>query len=333
VAFPQGINFRQTSGYVTDGADENAEIGTSVNYPRTTPQGNTVGFESITGSLAARDRSTSPDPRIAGLAFISAGGEFTYRIDLPAPGTYRIWGGARETIGSALRDTRLDISDNATLLTTAWDRANLVTPETVDATNTIHANGADWVTAYPTSYIDLTFSSTIARFRVRAPTGGADNRAYICHLRIEQLGSAPITGTLAATLADATLSATGVLPITGTLASTLADATLQAEGALPIAGTLAATLADATLSATGALPITGALSATLADATLIATGLDPTVVVDVPSVGGTNRTRRGARRIYLDEPPPPPPIVMPSNIVRAKNSLPDDDEEAWILLA
>ena len=46
MAFPQGIDFRATSGYVTDPTNCTYEIGNafSATYPRTTAQGNTVGW-------------------------------------------------------------------------------------------------------------------------------------------------------------------------------------------------------------------------------------------------------------------------------------------------
>jgi hypothetical protein len=105
-----------------------------------------------------------------------------------------------------------------------------------------------------------------------------------------------IEGTLSATLADATLVATGTLPasgITGELTATLGAATLASTGTLRIAGTLTGTLGAATLSATGvlgALPaITGELSATLGDATLVATGEGPAPEPSGLPSGGWNK--------------------------------------------
>jgi len=83
---------------------------------------------------------------------------------------------------------------------------------------------------------------------------------------------ASFTGTLARTLANDTLAASGTLDSTGSLARTLADVTLSAAGTLVYSGTLARTLADATLSASGALTFSGTLARTLADATLAASG-------------------------------------------------------------
>ena len=73
-----------------------------------------------------------------------------------------------------------------------------------------------------------------------------------------------------ATLANATLSATGRLALTAVLNATLGNATLSATGGVVINGALSVTLGDATLSAVLLKGIQGALTATLADATLSA---------------------------------------------------------------
>jgi hypothetical protein len=113
-------------------------------------------------------------------------------------------------------------------------------------------------------------------------TDGSEGAALINAEFFGAAAPANIEGTLSATLADATLVATGTLPasgITGELTATLGAATLASAGTLRIAGTLTGTLGAATLSATGvlgALPaITGELSATLGDATLEAVGTLP----------------------------------------------------------
>jgi hypothetical protein len=94
----------------------------------------------------------------------------------------------------------------------------------------------------------------------------------------------PPTGTLATTLAGATLSASGSETISGTLASTLAGATLAASGSVEggPTGTLATTLTGATLAATGSETITGTLTASLTGATMTAAGGE--------AIGGTFST-------------------------------------------
>lgn len=112
----------------------------------------------------------------------------------------------------------------------------------------------------------------------RDPWAGTFDPAERLFVTLKGSGAAvPIEGTLAATLADVTLSATGTLPIVGTAAVTLGAATLSSAATLAIAGTLSATLADATLTATGALPIVGTAAITLGATTLSATGALPIV--------------------------------------------------------
>jgi hypothetical protein len=84
-----------------------------------------------------------------------------------------------------------------------------------------------------------------------------------------------INGTLAATLANTTLAASGTVTssITGTLAATLADTTLAAAGSETISGTLGTTLGNTTLAASGTESLTGTLAATLADTALAASGV------------------------------------------------------------
>src|SRR6267154_393255 len=91
MALEYGIDFRSTAGLVTDPANCYAERNSSLNdYPTTTPQGNTVGWESGGNSVGAFDADAGLDPRIAGFTFTSGGAVADYRIDLPAPGAYDI---------------------------------------------------------------------------------------------------------------------------------------------------------------------------------------------------------------------------------------------------
>jgi hypothetical protein len=90
------------------------------------------------------------------------------------------------------------------------------------------------------------------------------------------VGGGGVTGTLAATLAGATLAASGTETFSGTLAATTGDATLAASGTVanPVTGTFAATLPVPTTSFTGtyAAPPTGSLAATLTVPTVDLTG-------------------------------------------------------------
>jgi hypothetical protein len=104
VALPQGIAFRSTVGFVTDGANDYAEvlaIGSYPNYPTTSTQGNTVGWEQAPTSKF--DYNAGADPRIAGIHGRTSAATADYRIDLPSTGSYNV--------RSAIGDT-LNMADN-----------------------------------------------------------------------------------------------------------------------------------------------------------------------------------------------------------------------------
>lgn len=118
------------------------------------------------------------------------------------------------------------------------------------------------------------------------------------------------TGTLAVTLADATLAGIGGVTRSGTLATTLADATLASIGAVTRSGTLAVTLADATLAGQGTVAvganISGSAAITLADATLAGigavtrSGTTSTTLADATLAGVGAVTRSGTLSVTLD---------------------------------
>lgn len=87
-------------------------------------------------------------------------------------------------------------------------------------------------------------------------------------------GTPTLTGSLAQTLAATTLSASGTTTILGTLAQTLAATTLAASGTVgsPSSGTVVETLDDTTLSASGTTTVVGTAAQTLANTTLAAAG-------------------------------------------------------------
>ena len=83
-----GFNFRATSGFVVDGANETYSLGAV--YPETR-NGITFGWSTSMAS-GARDRVNTFDQRIAGNVQQdnSAGVQSTFQVDLPAPGDYLI---------------------------------------------------------------------------------------------------------------------------------------------------------------------------------------------------------------------------------------------------
>src|SRR5271157_1234180 len=85
--FQQGFDFRNTSTFVTDPPGDTYVL-PSTTYP-TTVNGVTFGW-TTPNLVQARDRSTSVDPRLAGINFVSNGSPATFYVDLPSAGTYNL---------------------------------------------------------------------------------------------------------------------------------------------------------------------------------------------------------------------------------------------------
>jgi uncharacterized membrane protein len=85
--FQQGFDFRNTSAYVVDPPGDTFVPPTAA-YP-TKSNGATFGWLN-TSLVQGRDRSTSVDPRLAGINFASNGAPATFYVDLPSAGTYKL---------------------------------------------------------------------------------------------------------------------------------------------------------------------------------------------------------------------------------------------------
>lgn len=86
VPFSVGFDFRATSNFVTDPAGDTFVL--SDTYP-TVRGGATFGWANTGAGQNSRNRSAAIDPRLAGLNF-NASGTDTFRVNLPAAGTYQI---------------------------------------------------------------------------------------------------------------------------------------------------------------------------------------------------------------------------------------------------
>lgn len=193
MAFPQGIPFRSTSGFVTDGANDSVETSTSnttnaavdsASYPRTSAQGNNVGYE--TGSfnvLITRDRSTSVDPRLAGLHGTNNGPVMTYRIDMPTAGYKAV----RLAVGDNnysfnVTPPGLELFDGTTRLRTLESLPTNAAAHWMDATMAERTSSADWVSN--NASITERFLTTILRVNITHPAG-------IAYLYVEDAATPP----------------------------------------------------------------------------------------------------------------------------------------------
>ncbi len=82
-----GFDFRNTSTYVADPPGDTYVLSTTA-YPT---NGNGVTYGWVNTSLVqARDRSTTVDPRLAGINYVNNGSPATFNVDLPSSGTYNL---------------------------------------------------------------------------------------------------------------------------------------------------------------------------------------------------------------------------------------------------
>lgn len=218
-----GINFRQTSGYVTDGASDTYCLGEA--YP-TTRGGLTFGFPA-SAAADMRNRATSVDARLAGgYGRANASATVDFRLDLPAPGQYDI----SLALGDAnhAQNHRVLIKDNATTLHTI----NVATPiaEWADATGATYEFSPAWVSGQ--TPVRLTFASTTLILTLGGHSS-ATLSTFLAHLKVTPVGdTTPPTitgptgtgGTLACSGSVSTNEANGTLYAVVTASSTAPSA-------------------------------------------------------------------------------------------------------------
>lgn len=182
MAFDIGLNFRRTDTYVADPAGTTCVLGDS--YP-TTRGGATFGWLNAVGNNT-RDRSTTVDPRLAGIHFLGNGDSVKkkFRLDLPAPGAVDIYC----AIGDAGSGNQgyLEIFDGVTSLGILVAKKTLGTVGTFyDATDTGLA-AADWPSL--NAKTTLTFATTTLIVAV-TPGDSTGLNYVIAHLRAVQTAS------------------------------------------------------------------------------------------------------------------------------------------------
>lgn len=202
------INFRDSSGYATNAADETYCLGEGDTYP-TVRNSMTFGWVSINGD-AGRDRDNTLDRRLAGMNQQSnAGGtQAEFKIDLPSSGECDI----TLAIGDGTSDQayqRVDVYDDTNLLFSVVDAGGTLAAHFDDANGTAFA-----AAAWPAGNVPrtVTFSTTICILKLGA-TSAQSNASTIAHIRIEHAGGANTTlaadsGSYAITGVSATLTHT-----------------------------------------------------------------------------------------------------------------------------
>ena len=182
MAYPQGINFRETAGFVTDGTGEDNELSMAVSYPDTTAQGNTVGWEDSLASNNMRDRNAAIDRRLAGIVFQNSTVLRRFRFDLPSAGDYDIrWALGDTYTGQVCRAELLDTTTSLTIVAATCSAAN----RWLDAAGT-ELTQTTWPTT--NAAITKTFATTI--LRVRIGNTGASAIYPIAHINVAAVAAA-----------------------------------------------------------------------------------------------------------------------------------------------
>lgn len=176
MAFFQGVDFRNTAGYVTDPTNYTSDTGGGSTYPTVlSPSGINGGWEQApTGDL---DRSQAlATARLAGLAYVSAGPS-NYRMDLPATGTNYIQAAFGDANSSQVQFT-VKFKDTNSVFATPVNNSGFGTAnEYISANGTTESGDTAWNTANPnagsgTDEISNSFSTTIFRIEM---TGGSSS--------------------------------------------------------------------------------------------------------------------------------------------------------------
>lgn len=187
-AWDKGFNFRATSGYVTDGTNQTYVIDTDV-YP-TTRNGVTFGWNYSTclSDLGGgtRDRDSGIDVRLAGMHFIANRDErCTFKVDLPAAGTYIITLGYGDAGGNA-KNNYIVVKDSTTDVITLSAVTTAATPTFGDAVGSTY-NAATWPGSQTTS--TEVFATTTLDMIIGSGLAPDATDASIAHLFISQVAS------------------------------------------------------------------------------------------------------------------------------------------------
>lgn len=182
MSWDKGFNFRGSSGYVTDGANTTYVLSSDA-YPVTR---NSVTFGWTVNPTNGLDRNSGADVRLAGINYGNGNG--TFRVDLPATGSYAIFLGIVDQ-GSDQTGCNFSIKDNGSTLfsvgpvsPTSGVNCNTGT-HIFDATGTELDGCSAWSSGQAS--VTKTFASTILQLTLDAAT----TNSTIAHLFISQVNT------------------------------------------------------------------------------------------------------------------------------------------------
>lgn len=189
-AFDAGVDFRQSLAYVTDPAYAVFAAATGNNYPTVRTNANgvalTIGWDGTT-ALDNRDRSTSVDPRLAGMCFnTNVGTPRTFRLNLPVPGTYNVYLACGDaTFGST--NMRCEVIDGASATSLfVVSASSLSGGQFVDATNVVRSTAANWVSNNQPTLVTVTSVDPYLYVKLGqlTNTGGQSDLAHVRVTRV-----------------------------------------------------------------------------------------------------------------------------------------------------
>ena len=180
MAWDKGFNFRKTSAYVADGADETYVLGDSEGDYPITRNGVTFGWGEST-DVGSDDRNSGIDRRLAGINYtIQTTKVCPFLVDLPSSGDYTIRL-AEGDYGSAQGNQWVEFFDNTTSLFTVNNTA-VAQATYYDATNTNYST-ANW--PGNNTAVQKTFATTTFKMVIGKATG--TGYTVIAHLFISQV--------------------------------------------------------------------------------------------------------------------------------------------------
>lgn len=174
------IDFRLTAAFVTDRADSNVNLASTL-YPTRDKTGKVYGWETA-GTVAGRDRSTTIDTRLAGNNAVlnNAATSPTYRVDLPSAGLYWVYMTIGDGAGATAATNYAVVQDGTAARITISALATSTT-QVADVNSRLWTT-ATWLSGNTPKLVY--FSTKILRIVLGDPAHAATLSSCLCHLRI-----------------------------------------------------------------------------------------------------------------------------------------------------